>query len=301
MRRKAGFKLYALLGLFAAALTSAACSDDDDAPDGNAGTSGSAGKAGSSSNNAGKSSGGADAGSDSGGTKNTAGTSSAGKPSGGNSGSSSGGTTAGTANDNGGGEGGGTSLGGEGGLGGAAGMAGEPGMGGSGGEAGADSQPIVYDTLKNPGFEVGVASPKTVPTDWVNEGTADAAYYESGGAHGGTGKLSHWTQWVDSSTPPYTARTYQVLDPIPNGTYSFSLWVNRDWADEQYIFAVGHDLANPTAEETEPTIDTDGAAYAKVTLSGIVVTSGKVTIGVYSANGAGTWANFDDAEFVLEP
>lgn len=297
MRTKAGFTQFALLGMFTAAVVSGACSDEEDATPG-----GQAGKAGSSSGTAGSSAGKANGGSSAGGTENgSAGSAAAGDSNGGSEstgGSSTAGTapTAGTGGMNGGtaGEGGEPAVnGGESGAaagGMAGGMGGEPG---SGGEAGA--APVVYATLVNPGFETG--SDHMVPPGWTNEGTEGAAYYEFGGTHSGNGKLSHWTAYV-AAAPHYTARTYQTLEPIENGTYSFSLWVNRDWADEQYLFATGYDSANPTAEVTQPTVD--GADYTKITLSGIVVTSGKLTVGVYSNNSTGTWANFDDAELVKE-
>jgi hypothetical protein len=302
MRRKAGFKQYAFLGLFTAALVSSACDDDGDSAPG-----GEAGKAGSNSGGGGASAGKSNGGSSAGGTKaGTAGTAAAGTESGGTATAGTAPTagtepTGGTAPNAGtGGMGGtGAGAGGEGaepavngGESGApaGGMGGEPG---SGGEAGA--APIVYATLVNPGFELGTTH--MVPTGWTNEGTDGAAYYEMNGTHGGTGKLSHWTAY-SAGAPHYTARTYQTLDPIENGTYSFSMWVNRDWADEQYLFATGYDSANPTAEMKQATVD--GADYTKITVSGIVVTSGKITVGVYSDNSTGTWANFDDAELVKE-
>lgn len=293
MRSKAGLKQCALIGLFAAALVTGACSDEEDAP---ANPGGSGGSGGSSS--AGKSSGGSSAA----GKGGTAGTASGGNPTAGTS--PAGSTSDGGAPEPGGGGqggGGGEPLGGEGGMlnGGAGGAEAGAGAGGeplgNGGEAGA--APIVYATLVNPGFEQGVN--KVVPTGWTNEGTAGAAYYESGYAHSGTGKLSHWTQWIDNTTPPYTARTYQTLDPIENGTYSFSIWVNREWADEQYLFATDYDVNDLTDEATVDTDDTD-STWVKVTLSNIPVTSGKITVGVYTSNPGGTWVGFDDAELVKE-
>jgi hypothetical protein len=77
------------------------------------------------------------------------------------------------------------------------------------------------------------------------------------------------------------------------------MWVQRDWFGTQYLFAVGHDLANPTAELQTPTADAEApSGYVKITVSNIVVTSGHVTVGVYSAAPAGTYAGFDNAEFV---
>jgi hypothetical protein len=298
MRRNTRFKQYALLGIFTAALVSAACSDDDDdAPGGEAGKGGSSsGAAGSSS--AGKPSDGGKAGS------GTAGTATAGTTSGGSAGTGGAATagttsTAGTApvagaggSDAGAGGEGGEAIGGESGAP-AGGAAGEFG---GGGEAGA--APIVYATLANPGFELGTTH--MVPTGWTNEGTAGAAYFEAMGPHSGAAKLSHWSDWAVNQE--YTARTFQTLEPIENGTYSFSIWVERtDVKTTQNLFAKGHDLANPDLEVTQDTVaskDPDG--FVKITLSGIVVTSGKITVGVHTVNWGGNYVGFDDAELVKE-
>ncbi len=167
----------------------------------------------------------------------------------------------------------------------------------SGGEGG--GAPIVFATLVNGDFEMGTNH--VVPTGWSNDGTTGAAYYEYGGAHTGNGKLVHWTDWnVDPND--YTARTYQTLDPIENGTYSFSIWVDRgDVHTAQYLFAKGHDATDPDLEMKQDSTDANApAGYVKITLSGIVVTSGKVTVGVFTDNWAGNYVGFDDAEFVKE-
>jgi hypothetical protein len=44
----------------------------------------------------------------------------------------------------------------------------------------------------------------------------------------------------------------------------------------------------------------DPVGYVKITLTGIPVTSGTITVGVYSSVETGTYTNFDDAELVLE-
>jgi hypothetical protein len=306
IRRKTGFKECAVLGVISASLIAVACSDDEDAIGGAAGSSGKAGG----SSTAGKPNGGSStagsstAGSSNGGTPGTGGTSA------GSAGTSAGTGTAGTQNvagdggdsagaAGGGGVGeGGAGEGGEPGMpqageGGAAGGGGAPGAGGEGGE------PFVPDVLDNPGFEVG--TPHAEIPGWTNEGTANAAYIEYATPHSGFGKLGHWTQWVDQNSPPYTARTYQTVSPIANGTYSFSLWVKRDWFDVQYLFATGFNAADMNAEVSEETDDAEAAGdYVKITLSGIEVTSGACTVGIYSAAPAGTFANFDDAELSLE-
>lgn len=308
IRTTTSFKQRVCLGLLGMALVSAACSDDDDAlSEGDAGKGGSSSTAGKS-NTGGNSSSGSSAG----------GSSAAGKTNGGETGvagkggsTSTAGTagaagTAGTAGTSGnagegGGGVGGAGSGGEGGAESGGGAGGADNVGGEGGAlgssgAGGDGPDLVADVLDNPGFEVGTAHAETMP-GWTNEGTTGAAYIEYSGPHTGFGRLGHWTTWVDGQS--YTARTYQTLDPIPNGTYSFSIWVAREWFETQYLFAKGFNADNLDQEVTKATEDTD-SAYVKVTLSGIVVTSGHCTVGVYSAAPTGTYANFDDAEFTLE-
>lgn len=300
MRRKAGFKEFALLGIVAAALVSGACSDDDDdAPGGNE-----AGKGGSSSGAAGSSSAGKPSGGNSSAGSSTAGTSAAGTNSGGNAGSGGASSSAGTAPTSGNGGSGGTSTGEGGAAGEATAIGGESGAtaGGAAGESGnggeAGAAPIVYATLVNPGFELGTSH--MVPTGWTNEGTTGAAYYEANGPHSGAAKLTHWTDW--NVNPDYTARTYQTVEPIANGTYSFSIWVERtDVKTAQYLFAKGHDLANAETQVTQDTTDANApTGFVKITLSGIVVTSGKITVGVFTDNWGGNYVGFDDAELVKE-
>jgi hypothetical protein len=78
------------------------------------------------------------------------------------------------------------------------------------------------------------------------------------------------------------------------------MWVKRDWENEQYLYARGFNANDPSEEKKVDTIDTDGASYVKITLSGIPVTSGTCTVGIYTAAPAGSFANIDDAELVLE-
>jgi hypothetical protein len=294
MRRIPGFK-YAVVGLFGVALVSVACNDDEDAPPnggaGNAGTSsgaGSGGKATAGTSSSGSTNGGTDGGTDAGG--GTAG--------GAGAGGTAGSGTMGGAGADAGGAAGAAGAAGEGGEGGA--MGGAGGAGGAGGEGGEGGPPFVADVLDNPGFEANLG---TTITGWSNEGTPGASFveYKDADAHSGHHKLSHWTAWTQGgANPDYTARTYQTVGPIANGTYSFSMWVNRDWENEQYLYARGFDANDANLEKKVDTIDTDGLGYVKVTLSGIQVTSGTVTVGIYTAAPAGSFANIDDAELVLE-
>lgn len=274
-----------------------------------AGGKGSAGRVGGS--DAGSENAGADAigeaGSSAGGNP-SGGNNSGGNPSGGSSGggNSSGGASAGTGGNNSGGKsgsggssgfGGGNSPGGQAGLSGEGGAAaGSAGMDttGEGGSAGAET--IVPDTLFNASFE-DAGSDWNVINGWESSGDADAdkVGWTSTTADDGN-SLKLW------KATAYQVTESQTLDPLPDGTYSFSVKVSRapDLVS-QYLFAKGCDASHPDGQVTQNTDAATGSAYTKITLSGIVVTSGKCTVGIYTDALAGGWADINDAEFTLAP
>jgi hypothetical protein len=262
-----------------------ACSDDDDA-------NGSRGDAGSAGTSAGKSNAGSSNGGNNSAGKNTGGTNSAGK--------STGGT------DNGGTNNGGTSNGGTAGssaMAGDTGMAGDSGagpLGGQGGDvsggAGGDAQAgaagaggtpaIVPDVLDDPNFSA-------YGTGWSEEGDVDASnfkwiYAEEPG-------LNHWRATA------YKVATLQTLDPLPNGTYSFSMEVERAAnLNDQHLFARGCKAGEPDTEVTQATDAAGSSGYTKITLSNIEVSSGSCTVGIYTDGPADGWANIDNAVFSLQ-
>jgi hypothetical protein len=285
IRKKTGLKELTVLLLASAAFVSVACGDDDD--DTNPGTAGSAGSGGSSTAGTGT---GGKAGSGAGGKAGSDAGGKAGSDAGGKAGSGNGGT-AGT---------GGAPVGGEGGVppeGGSAGageggepMGGAP-MGGAGGEGGVPE--VVFDTLGNVSFEVWNAD-KTIVQDWTNTSApAGSSYCEWSTDKNKTGsyRLAHWNNVA------YTATTEQTLSPVANGKYTFSIWVSRAAADklnDNYIFAKDHESGNAVVKGVTDTAV--GDAYVKITTAAFDVTTGKVTVGVYTDALAGGWVNFDDAE-----
>jgi hypothetical protein len=298
IRKKTGLKELTLVVLCGAALVSVACGDDDDT--GGDGTSGSAGTttAGSKSTggSAGSKSTGGSAGTGTGGTS-SAGTGNGGTSSAGTSGGGTGGT-GGTA---------GSSVGGEpsGGVPSDGGMAGEGGApiiggadaGGAGGEGG-EPPVVVLDTLKNASFETWNAD-KTIVAEWVNTATPSGASYFQWGSgpaiKNGEYKLAHWDDVA------YTARTEQVVSPIANGKYKFSIFVNRDALtdlNESYVYAKGY-KATALAEEQKTNTDAAvGDAWVEIAVTDIQVTSGAITVGFYTDAKIDGWINFDDASLV---
>ncbi|MGC4088774.1 MAG: hypothetical protein QM756_12915 [Polyangiaceae bacterium] len=289
--------------LCAASFVAVACGDDDDSTGGTGGATNTGG---------GTSTGGAKA---SGGTATTNG--GATTANGGSATTNGGATTAngGSATTNGGAtttNGGSTTVtggagGSEGGMGGTAGGEGgaggsEGGMGGTaGGEGGAGGAPIVADALDNGNFEAWNNAPTGTnlpPLNWtVVEAPTGSAYerYNQGSAHQ-SGTTATFGLLAFYNAAAYTATVSQVVSPIHNGNYTFSIWhTGQLYASEgQYVYAKGYDKNNPDAITKLPTAASE-SAYEQLTLPQITVTSGKIEVGIYTNGVAGAWSNFDDA------
>jgi hypothetical protein len=316
----------------------AACGDGDSSDEGNgtgggagkggsAGSSGSTGKGGSSgSTGKGGSSGstgkGGTAGSSGAGTGgSSAGTSgSAGAGSGGEGGDDTGsGGDAGTGNGAGGaGDGGMPGTGGDDGTGGApeGGMGGEPsigaggngtageagapvtGSGGAGGEGGAPGP--AWDVIDNPGFEL-TDSDTVPPRNWTVTGTPGAVTYSWSNSYAhatqspeGPGYLDLWL------ASAYTVDVSQVVSPIPDGSYTLRIAHYGGPYTEQYVYVKGYDETNAAAQLDVDTVET-GNAFVELVIDDIPVTSGQITIGIYSVAAAGNWSHFDDVSLTLNP
>jgi hypothetical protein len=278
---------------------------------GSAGSSGSTGKGGSS----GSAGNGGSAGSSGAGTGgSSAGTSgSAGAGSGGEGGDDTGsGGDAGTGNATGGaGDGGMPGTGGTGGddgTGGApeGGIGGEPAVGaggagageggapvtGSGGAGGEGGAPVAeWDTIQNPGFELWAAGEPSAGWTVVDDPDSAGTSWQGGGAHTGTGFLN---LWLGSA---YTADVSQVVSPIPDGTYTLSIWHWGSAYTEQYVYVSAYDESNA---ETRLTANTAAnSAFVEIRIENIPVTSGQIKIGIYSVGAADNWSHFDDVSLTL--
>jgi hypothetical protein len=265
-----------------------ACSDDED-DTGDGGKGGSSGSA-----TGGKSSGkGGTSGTGTGGN-NTGGTGTGGTGKGGKGGTSTGGS-AGRAT---GGTNAGAGIGGDAGgdQGGTGGVGNDGGVGGEGGEV------VMADVLDNPGFEMGDVGVLNPIPGWQESNDLDASYVEWTGGRNNSHKLGHWRAWVMTTAESYTTSTFQTVGPIPNGTYTFSIWINRKWAlEEQYLFARGHNAANTSEQVTYAVTVPDEAAYYQISFTGIQVTSGQVTVGIYTRSWGNDWSNIDDASLTKDP
>jgi hypothetical protein len=269
-----------------------ACSDDDDA-------TGSRGDAGSAGTSAGKSNAGGSNGGNGSAGKSTAGTDTGGKSTAGtnNGGTNNGGTNNGGTNN--GGTAGSTAMAGD------AGMAGDSsaGTGALGGQGGDVNGGAGGDAL--PGAAGAGGMPATVPdvlddadfsaygTGWSEEGDVDASNFKW--IHDQEPGLNHW------SATAYQVATLQTLDPLPNGTYSFSMEIERAASlNDQHLFARGCKAGEPNTEVTQATDAAGSSGYTKITLSNIEVSSGSCTVGIYTDAPADGWANIDNAVFSLQ-
>lgn len=153
--------------------------------------------------------------------------------------------------------------------------------------------------LLNGSFELG--SGTSIP-NWTSEGSVAAATVVFQEARSGSGRLGHW---MDATA--YKVSTWQVVRPLPNGNYTFDIWVKRSqYLTKEFIFARDYSHAEPAAEKTVDTAVGDPnaqeAGYVKVSILHIPVTSGQVKIGIYTEAGTtDNWSVIDDAALTLEP
>jgi hypothetical protein len=192
---------------------------------------------------------------------------------------------------------GGTSTGGSDSTGGMGGMpmGGMAGMGGMGGMGGADGgEPVNY--LENPSFELGAVG--QVISGWEEDGDVNVSYTEnSPTTSSGARRLTHWVAWEETMPDAkFGVSTYQTLTGIPNGTYTFSVWVVGDnWADVQ-LFAEGFDAAGSTLWVKRPA--PSNSAFTRVEVTDIEVTNNQIKVGLYTYAATGTWVSFDGAALV---
>lgn len=131
---------------------------------------------------------------------------------------------------------------------------------------------------------------------WTETGDVVASYIEYKNARTAYGKLSHWT-----NTGAYKVTTSQKVSPIENGTYTLSMWIQRDTGtlfNDEYIFVSGYSAADSAATMKQETLTgASSSAYVEVKITNIVVTSGEATVGIYSDGQSDAWANIDDVTF----
>ena len=148
----------------------------------------------------------------------------------------------------------------------------------------APTPPLVY----NPGFEYSAATQN--PLGWSTAaptGDADADYTETGG-HSSQFRLTHY------KATAYQARTYQVINDLPNGTYTLRAWVKNGGGQTTcQLYAQAGDAA--AAQTLALPLAAD---WTQVQVPGIVVANGQCEIGLRSVASAGNYCSLDDVELV---
>jgi arabinogalactan endo-1,4-beta-galactosidase len=139
--------------------------------------------------------------------------------------------------------------------------------------------------LTNPGLESGASQ---TPTGWSESGTVAASKSDSGSAHSGTYKATHW------STSAYTVYTYQTKTGLTNGTYTLKAWV-KSGGSQTTARMEAKNCGGSQLNYNLPTTNN----WTQITISNIAVSNNQCTIGFYSVAAANQWINFDDVEFYM--
>jgi len=152
----------------------------------------------------------------------------------------------------------------------------------------------IQNYVYNPGFELDkrTANDEPVKAPWVLKSSTDPS----------VGKVQTNKDFRTGSnnfnyyhTAAFDFELYQEIE-LPNGTYDLSAWVMGESnlkIIELYMYAKDYG-----GEMLRVDIKVSGwnAGYQQVTISGIEVTEGRVTIGFYGNFNASTWGHIDDLE-----
>ncbi|WP_406150166.1 arabinogalactan endo-beta-1,4-galactanase [Streptomyces sp. NBC_01012] len=134
----------------------------------------------------------------------------------------------------------------------------------------------------NTGFEAGATGWSTHSADGQ-----DAASFTEAGGHGGSTRLSHWSESA------YQVETYQRLTGLTDGTYTLSAWVRSGGGQNSASIGLRDCGSAERRTDLPPTVDGD---WVRIVTS-VRVTGGACTISLSSEAHAGEWANFDDLTF----
>jgi arabinogalactan endo-1,4-beta-galactosidase len=137
----------------------------------------------------------------------------------------------------------------------------------------------------NGGFETNTKS--RTPDNWLTEGDGDSDFSLNQGQHSGTYKLGHYKK------EEYKVTTYQLLNNLPNGTYTLKGWIYNGGGQKAcYLFA-GDTEGKEQQLVLEPWAK---KGWQQVTLEKIEIKSGKCKLGLHSDANANNWISLDDVE-----
>lgn len=156
------------------------------------------------------------------------------------------------------------------------------------------AQPVyaAISDIAVPNGDFDASGPTQTPGSWStwpgSAGTNADADYTEADAFAGATRLSHYKA---SAYEVYTGQTVTV----PNGTYTLTAWAEGSGGQAaSFLSAKGY-----ATGASELTASTPGLGYPnwrRLSIAGIVVTSGSITIGAYSNASANQWASFDKVE-----
>ncbi|HTX92794.1 MAG TPA: glycosyl hydrolase 53 family protein [Anaerolineales bacterium] len=136
--------------------------------------------------------------------------------------------------------------------------------------------------LNNPGFESGDL------TGWVVAGSTNAVDIsnETANIHQGAYDLHYWQDG------PFEFTVSQTVTGLPNGTYTFSAWIQGGGGEKTLqVFAIDCGGDPLTAD----IVDTGWQAWQNPAIPNISVTNGQCTVGLKVSSAGGSWAFFDEA------
>ncbi|PTL85406.1 carbohydrate-binding protein [Vitiosangium sp. GDMCC 1.1324] len=159
--------------------------------------------------------------------------------------------------------------------------------------------------------------------NWVQLGSSTGSGNLASNPGLESGDLSSWSDWhpttqsaaahkVDTDTPRtgsfklthYAATAYQQTSfqavSVPNGTYRASVWVRSGGGQTNLRLEASNHGGGTTLYSTDLGSTATPSTWTQLTIANIPVTTGTVTIGVYSNAAAGNWAAFDDFELTRQ-
>lgn len=124
---------------------------------------------------------------------------------------------------------------------------------------------------------------------WKKSGDVNASYVGESG-YKSDYSLKHY------SASAYKVSTYQTIEDLENGYYTLTAWTQNGGGQKaSYLYAGG---GNGTSQSR--TALPVSSSWTKVTVRGIHVTTGEVTMGLYSDANAGNWVNMDSVELIKD-
>ncbi|WP_431088831.1 glycoside hydrolase family 53 protein [Paenibacillus sp. 8b26] len=139
-------------------------------------------------------------------------------------------------------------------------------------------------TIANYDFEI--AQDSKLKT-WQVSGDKSSSQQATSG-YSGQHSLQH-----ANSRKDYQVRTEQILTGLENGYYTLTGWTKNSGGQRAaYLYAKGADKS-----ESRTALPVS-SQWIKVTVRGVQVNDGKMTVGIYSDAKAGNWLNLDFVELV---